>query len=147
MLISQMINDVLEQVYQKCHIHNIWIADTDHLEGLTEENEEATVPPIHRSWQSPFIGQSVEKAFEFLATVPLEKSLNRTYIVVWNQALYEQERWVVICRIDEEGEITSIPCAAYMCMTFIDSGTEHLWPEYLEEWRKYGKPIFRSQDT
>ena len=137
-----MINEVLEQVYRKCHIHNIWLADTVSLDDLTEEDEEATVPPIDSSWRSPFVGQSVEEAFEFLATVPLDKSLNRTFVIGWDQALYEQKRWVMIYRIDANGGITSIPCVAHMCMTFIDSGTEYRWPEYLEEWRKYGKPIF-----
>ena len=137
-----MINKLLEQVYEKCHIHKIWLADTNFLGDLTEEDEEATVPPIDESWQPPFVGQSVEKAFHFLSTLPLDKSLNRTFIIVWDQSLYEQKRWAVIYRIDENGEITSIPCAAQMCMTFIDSGTECRWPEYLEEWRKDGKPIF-----
>lgn len=127
---------------RKYHIHNIWAADTNSLEDLTEEDEEATVPPIEESWQSPFAGQSVKNAFEPLALVPLDKSLNRTFIIVLNQALYEQKKWVVIYRIDEGGEITSILCVAHMCMTFIDSETEHHWPEYLEEWRRYGKPIF-----
>lgn len=137
-----MINEVLEQVYKKCHIHNIWLAHLDSLGDLTEEDEEATVPPIEESWQSSFVGQSFEDAFKCLATTPLEKSLNREFIIVWNQALYERRNWVVICRLDENGEITSIPCVAHMCMTFIDSGTEHRWPEYLEEWRNSGKPIF-----
>jgi len=137
-----MINEVLKEVYKNCHIHNIWLADPDSLEGLLEEDEEATVPPIDESWQSPFLGLTIEQAFEFVGKAPLEKSLNRELIIVWDQALYEQKRWVVICRIDGGGEITSIPYLAHMCMVFIDSGTEHLWSEYLEEWQKHGKPIF-----
>jgi hypothetical protein len=137
-----MINEVLEQVHKRCHIHDIWLADTVIPEGLTDEDDEATVPPIDESWQSPFVGQPVDRAFEFLATMSPEKSLNRTFIIVWNKALYERKNWVVIYRIDENGEITCIPCAAHMCMVFVDSYTWHLWPEYLEEWYKDGKPIF-----
>jgi hypothetical protein len=50
------------------------------------------VPPVDESWQTPFVGQSVEEAFRLLATVPLEKSLNRTFIVVLNKALYNREK-------------------------------------------------------
>lgn len=137
-----MINEVLEQVHKKCHIHNIWLAETILPEGLTDEDDEATVPPIDESWQSPFVGQPVEEAFKFLSMTSIEKSLNRTFIVVWNKALYERQKWVVIYRIDENGEITSVPCAAHMCMVFIDSNTWHHWPEYLVDWREEGKPIF-----
>jgi hypothetical protein len=112
---------------------------------VADEDRIGTIAPIDESWQSPFGGKSVEDAFEYLATVSLELSLNRTYIMVLNKALYEQEDWLVIYCIDEDGEITSIPCDTQMCMVHIDSYSWHHWPQYLEEWREEGKPVFRSR--
>jgi hypothetical protein len=137
-----MINEVLARTSDKTRADNVWLADS--IESLIEEDEVATMPPVDESWQSPFAGQPVEKAFEYLATVSLEKSLNRAHIVVLNKALYEQKDWLAIYQIDENGEITSVPCATRLCMVFIDSYTLHLWPEYLEEWRRDGKPIFQD---
>ncbi|KAH0037938.1 hypothetical protein KCU78_g1578, partial [Aureobasidium melanogenum] len=105
--ILQMINGLLEQVNKESQIYNIWLAETAIPDGLTEEDGEATVPPIDGNWQSAFVGDTVEQAFEFLTKIPLEKSLNRTYIIVLDKNLYEQKNWVVLYRIDEEGEITS----------------------------------------
>lgn len=116
-----MIDNLLEQVNAKLRIDNVWLADTTIPDGLTEEDGEATIPPIDASWQSSFVGKSVEEAFEFLATIPLDKSLNRTYIIVLDRKLYEQKKWGLLYRIDEEGEITCVPCAAHMCMVYIDS--------------------------
>jgi hypothetical protein len=43
------------------------------------EDEVATMPPVDESWRPPFAGQPVEKTFEYLATVSLEKSLRSAY--------------------------------------------------------------------
>jgi hypothetical protein len=137
-----MINGFLEQVNKESQVHNIWLADSSIPDGLTDEDGEATVPPIDAKWQSAFFGNTVEQAFEFLATVPIQKSLNRTYIIVLDGALYEQKNWVVLHRIDEEGEITSVPCAAHMCMVYLDSYTWDRWPDHLNAWRKHCRPIF-----
>jgi hypothetical protein len=138
-----MINDVLIQVNERTKAYNVWLADS--VVSLTEEDQVATEVPIDESWQSPFAGYSVEEAFKYLATVSVENSLNRTYIIVLNKALYEQKNWVVIYRIDENGEITSIPCVAQMAMVHIDSYSWHIWPECLEQWHKHGWPIFSSK--
>jgi hypothetical protein len=138
-----MINDFLEKVNEQIEVYDLWPADS--IESFPEEGDLATEPPVDESWQSPFAGHSVEEAFKYLATVDLEKSLNRTYIVVLHKALYEQKDWVMIYRIDENGEITSIPCVAQMAMIHIDSYSWHIWPECLEQWHKHGWPIFSSK--
>jgi hypothetical protein len=127
-----MIDEVLELVYRELEVHEIWLADTELPEGLTEEDGEATVPPINQTWHSPFAGQPIEEAFRFLALVPLEKSLNRTSLIVLDRALYDREKWIVLYRIDERGEITSAPCTAHMCMVYVDSYNWHMWPPHLE---------------
>lgn len=121
---------------------DVELADTILPDGLTEDDGEATVPPVDESWQSPFVGQSVDEAFRFLATVSPEKSLNRTFIVVLNKALFDQKKWLILYRINERGEITSAPCAAHMTMVYINSYNWHIWPELLDKWRKHGKPVF-----
>jgi hypothetical protein len=135
-----MINEVLQRLNDDTGAQNVWLADS--LESSTKEDWLGTQPPIDESWQSPFAGQSVERAFEYLATVSREISLNRTYIMVLDKTLYKQKDWLAIYQIDENGEITSIPCTAHDCMLFIDPYSWHLWPEYLEQWREDGEPIF-----
>ncbi|THW18049.1 hypothetical protein D6D23_05258, partial [Aureobasidium pullulans] len=76
-----MINGLLEQVNKDLQVYNIWLADTAIPDGLTEEDGEATIPPMN----------TVEEVFTFLATVPLGRSLNRTYIIVMTRNLYEQK--------------------------------------------------------
>jgi hypothetical protein len=138
-----MVNEVLELVYKEIEFHEIWVADTILPEGLTDEDDEATIPPVDQTWHSPFVGQPIEEAFRCLASIPLDKSLNRTFLIVLDKALYDREKWVVLYRIDERGEITSAPCAADMVMVYVDSYNWHLWPDILESWRKHGDPIFK----
>jgi hypothetical protein len=137
-----MINEVLVKTIKDTGADDVWLADTIESLIVADEDRDGTKAPINELWQSPFSGKSVEEAFKYLATVSLELSLNRTYIMVLNKALYEQKDWLVIYRIDEDGEITSIPCDTQMCMVHIDSYSWHHWPEYLEEWREEGKPVF-----
>lgn len=136
-----MINDYLRRVIEHSNIYNLWLADLN-PQNLTEDDEDATIPPIDPTWQSPFVGNTIEDAFGFLATIPLNMALTREYLVVLDKAIYEQKDWIVIYRIDDQGEITSIPCMAKMTLTYLNSYLWHRWPDYLEEWRKEGKPIF-----
>jgi hypothetical protein len=136
----QMINEVLEKVYKELGVYHLWLADNK-AESLPEEPDLATVPPIAEDWQSAFAGQTIEQAFEFLSTLPThaEVSINRTYIVVLDKHLYRTRDWVIVCKIDSEGIITTVPCAASNSILHIDSYSWHLWPEYVERWRREGK--------
>lgn len=44
-----MINGLLEQVNKDLQVYNIWLADTAIPDGLTEEDGEATIPPMNVS--------------------------------------------------------------------------------------------------
>jgi hypothetical protein len=136
-----VINDYLNKVIQHSNVYNLWVAGTTQ-EGLTDEDDDATIPPMDPTWLSPFVEKSVEHAFAYLATLPLNLSVNREYLVVLNKMLYQQKGWIIIYRIDEKGVITCIPCTAHMTPTYLNSYLWHRWPAYLEEWRKQGKPIF-----
>ncbi|KAG9614766.1 hypothetical protein KCU86_g258, partial [Aureobasidium melanogenum] len=130
--ILQMINGLLEQVNKESQIYNIWLAETAIPDGLTEEDGEATVPPIDGNWQSAFVGDTVEQAFEFLTKIPLEKSLNRTYIIVLDKNLYEQKNWVVLYRIDEEEDMNSTlinPSSVVISFATVSSETAEQVPD------------------
>jgi hypothetical protein len=86
-----MVNEVLESVYKEMKTYEIWLADTTLPEGLTDEDAEATIPPIDQTWHSPFVGQPIEEAFKSLASIPLEKSLNREFLIVLDKALYDRK--------------------------------------------------------
>ncbi|KAG9949376.1 hypothetical protein KCU85_g4316, partial [Aureobasidium melanogenum] len=117
---TNMINDYLQRVIKHSNVYNLWLADMD-PQNLTEDDEDATIPQVNLTWQSPFVGKTSEEAFEYLATIPLKMALNREYLVVLDKALYKQKDWVIIYRIDEEGEITCIPCTAHMTLVYINS--------------------------
>lgn len=139
-----MINEVLEKVYDESGVYHLWLAD-DNPESLPVDHDCATVPPISLNWQSRFAGQSIEQAFEFLSTLPVDTdvSINRTYIVVLDTELYKTRDWVIVCKIDEHGTITTVPCAAKNPILHIDSYSWHLRPQYLDRWRIEGRPFLR----
>jgi hypothetical protein len=136
----QMINEVLEKVYEESGVYHLWAADNK-AESFPKEPDLATVPPIAEDWQSAFAGQTIEQAFEFLSTLPIDVkvSVNRTYIVLLDKHLYRTRGWVIVCKIDKEGTITTVPCAASNPILHIDSYSWHLWPEDVDTWRREGK--------
>lgn len=139
-----MVNDVLRKVYDESGIYHLWLAD-DNPESYPDDYDCATVPPISSTWQSSFAGKTIEQAFEFLSTLPIDAdvSINRTYIVVLDTHLYKTRDWVVVCKIDDNGTITTAPCAAKNPILHIDSLSWHLWPQYLERWRSEARPFLR----
>jgi hypothetical protein len=134
-----MINEVLERVYEESGVYHFWLAD-NRMESLPKESDLASVPPIEQNWQSAFAGQTIEQAFEFILTLPTdaEISIDNTYIVVLDTHLYRTKDWVMVCKIDKEGIITTAPCAASSPILHIHSYTGHLWPEYIDRWRREG---------
>ncbi|CAD0098209.1 unnamed protein product [Aureobasidium mustum] len=136
-----MIGEYLDKVIKHSNVYNLWVAGTSQ-EGLTDEDEDATIPPMHPTWKSTFVGKPVEDAFAHLATLPLDLSVNRVYLVVLDDILYREKGWIIIYNIDEKGVITCVPCTAHMTLTYINSYMWHNWHRYLEEWRKQGRPVF-----
>ena len=142
-----MINEVLEKVHEEHGIYHLWLAE-DTLRSYPTDLDEATVPPVSSNWRSPFAGKTIEDAFTFMSCIPADPdgsddTMNKTYIVVLDRDLYESRGWVVVCKIDEEGTITTAPCAARNAMLHINSLSWYLWPNYLERWRNEGKPFLR----
>ncbi|THZ20561.1 hypothetical protein D6C91_04701 [Aureobasidium pullulans] len=139
-----MINEFLEKTHEEHGIYHLWLAE-DTLRSYPTDLDEATVPPVSSNWRSPFAGKTIEEAFTFMSCIPtdFDVTMNRTYIVVLDRDLYESRGWVVVCKIDEEGTITTAPCAARNAMLHINSLSWHLWPNYLERWRNEGKPFLR----
>lgn len=135
-----MVNEVLDKVAEEQGDNLLWLAE-DKFENLPKENCTTTKPPIPSTWRSPFIGKTIEDAFEYLSTIPLDKSLGRDYIAVLNKRLYERKGWLVLYKIDTDGEITSIPCAAELSLTQMASYAQDNWPVHLKDWREKGQPV------
>jgi hypothetical protein len=135
----QVINEVLKRVYEESGVYHLWHAD-DTAESLPDEPDLASVPPIAQNWQSAFAGKTIEQAFEFISNLPTdgEISIDRTYIVVLDTHLYRTKDWVMVCKIDREGIITTAPCAASSPILHIHSYSGHLWLEYFDRWRREG---------
>lgn len=134
----------MQKVYSESEVYHLWLADNS-LGSFPDDFDVATVPSVSPAWRSPSVGKTIEEAFEFLSTLPndAEVTMNRTYIVALDKHLYNTRNWVIVCKIDEEGTITTAPCVAQNPILHIDSLSWHLWPQYLERWRKEGKPFLR----
>ncbi|GAB7353008.1 hypothetical protein MBLNU459_g3567t1 [Dothideomycetes sp. NU459] len=146
---NEMIDEVLKKNEEEVQDYQLWLAD-ESLEGLLADSfdERATEPPIPSTWRSPLIGKTIEAAFEFMATIPLNRSLIREYIAVLDKHLYEKKGWVVLHRIDEMGEINSIPCEAGLAMLQMGStgySSPDGWPSALKNWREYGQPLMGDE--
>lgn len=123
-----MINEVLKKVAEEEHDHLLWLAN-DSLANLPtiEGGGTTTELPIPSSWRSPFSGKTVEAAFEYLASIPLAYSGIRGYIAVLDKCLYEQSGWLVLYKIDECGEIISVPCTVGVAMVQIGLCDRDVW--------------------
>lgn len=139
-----MINEVLEKNEKESDVYHLWLADTSGSYPR-EHDDDATIPPITSSWQSSFAGKTVEQAFEFLATIPLDISIDRRTLVVLHKHLYESKDWVVVYEIDEQGEITSIPCATEYTVMYLDSYQWLDWDVNLAQWREDGCPLYKNK--
>jgi hypothetical protein len=123
----QMINEVLEKVYEESGVYHLWLADNK-AKSFPKELDLDTVLPIAEDWQSAFAGQTIEQAFDFLSTLPAdaEVSTNRTYIVVLDKHPYRTRDKVTVCKIDKKSTITMVPCAASNPILHIDFYSWHL---------------------
>ncbi|THY33938.1 hypothetical protein D6C99_10388 [Aureobasidium pullulans] len=141
----EIINEVLEKVYEESGVYHLWIAD-DTPGRFSSDHDEATVPPVSPEWQSPFAVLTIQGAFEFISSLPTDTqvTMNGTYIVVLNKNLYLTKDWIMVCKIDEEGTITTAPSAAKNPVLYFDSLSWYLWPKYLERWLIEGKPFLRQ---
>lgn len=120
-----------------------WLAEETFGVFSDENSDDLTILPISASRLSPFVGKTFEDAFKFLATVPLDKRLGRQFIAVLDNRLYRERDWLVIYRIDEQGEITSIPCKAELTCMQLQSSANHNWLTLINDWQRTGKPIIR----
>ncbi|CAD0097356.1 unnamed protein product [Aureobasidium mustum] len=125
----------------------LWLAENN-LEALPQHDADGSAKPrISTDRVSSFIGKTVEDAFRFIATVPLENLVDRQFIAVLDHRLYKEKDWLVIYRIDAEGEITSIPCKAeFICMQ-LHGYQNHNWPTFMDDWLRKGKPVFHPDQA
>ncbi|KAG9692016.1 hypothetical protein KCU95_g7616, partial [Aureobasidium melanogenum] len=120
-----------------------WLAEENFEALLPDDTDELIKPTIPADWVSRFAGKTVEDAFRFIATLHLEARLDRQFIAVLDIRLYKEKDWLVIYRVDEQGEITSIPCKAELTCMQMRSYGNHNWPTFMDDWQRTGKPILR----
>lgn len=157
----EIINDVLEgSAKEMSDVHYYWLADD--YSTLPQKQEdgaeiEGTVPPLPRTWLSPFLGSSVEAAFEYVKNAPGEL-LNRKHIVVLDKRLFEERRMLRAYRMEgpepdfavelglnvNPGDITEVGGQAHTTILglFYDRGTG-IWGFNVKDWKYEELPFDR----
>jgi hypothetical protein len=154
----EMIEDVLEGTAREMSdVYYYWLADDYSTLPQKREDEElaGTVLPLPRTWHSPFLGSTVEAAFEYVKNAP-GKLLNRKHIVVLDRKLFEERQLLRIYRMEgaepgfavepgldvKPGDITEVGGEAHTTILglFYDRGTG-IWGFDVKDWKSEGLPI------
>ncbi|THX28584.1 hypothetical protein D6C90_08616 [Aureobasidium pullulans] len=120
---------------------NYWLADYTHN---IAETASLVLPP---TWTPPFLGQSIELAFAFLADIPEDIMLDREHIAVLDKHFLEENGWVLIYHLDGEGVITCVPCVLELCNMLPGNVNFHegTWKMNLEDWKDRGNVMFGGE--
>ncbi|KXS95496.1 hypothetical protein AC578_8802 [Pseudocercospora eumusae] len=115
----------------------LWLADSyDKLPEIDEEQRTVgTVPPVDASWQSPFIGKTIQEAAEFVQNAP--KPLCKVFFAVLEKGRYEKDNKVTICKI-VHGEVQAIPCTTEDVTNHLLGHDRDTWEESFRRWREEG---------
>jgi hypothetical protein len=156
----EMIEDILEgNAKEMSDGYYFWLADD--YSTLPREQEDGeidgTVPPLPRTWRSPFLGSTVEAAFGYVKNAP-GKLLNRKHIVVLDRKLFEDRRMLRVYRMEgaepdfavelgldvKPGDITEVGGEAHTTILglFYDRGTGG-WGFNVKDWQDEGLPFDR----
>lgn len=154
----EMIEDILKGTAKEMsYIYYYWLADDYSTLPQEQENGqiEGTIPPLPRTWRSPFLGATVEQAFEYVKDAPGEL-LNRKHIVVLDKQLFEERRMLRVFRMEgaepdfavelgldvKPGDITEVGGEAHTTILglFYDRGTGD-WGFNVKEWKDEGVPF------
>ncbi|THY76284.1 hypothetical protein D6C86_05494 [Aureobasidium pullulans] len=120
---------------------NYWLAD--HTHNVAEASS-LVLPP---TWTPPFLGQSIEQAFAFLADIPEDIILNREYIAVLDKHFLEENGWVLLYHLDGEGVITCVPCVLELCNMLPGNVNFHegTWKTSWVGWKDRGNVMFGGE--
>ncbi|CAD0083383.1 unnamed protein product, partial [Aureobasidium vineae] len=90
----EIIEDVLEGSANGERKYFYWLADSDYPTVPKQicGPVDGTRAPSPRTWQSPFVGSTIEAAFEHVKNAP-GKLLNKSHIVVLDKPLYEDKKY------------------------------------------------------
>lgn len=108
-----------------------WLAEQTFQALFHVAAEGPAKPPIPSGWKSSSIGKTVEDVPMYIATSPIDKRLDKQIIAVLDGRLFKKEDWLVIHRIDEQGEISSNPCKAQSTSNWLHGYQDHNWPMYV----------------
>lgn len=151
-----MIEDIVEGTAREMSdCYHYWLADDYSTLPQEQEDEteiEGTVPPLPRTWRSPFLGSTVEAAFEYIKNAP-GQLLNRKHIVVLDKMLFEERRMLRVYRKEgaephfavelgldvKPGDITEVGGKAHTTILglFYDRGTG-IWGFNVKDWKSRG---------
>jgi hypothetical protein len=153
-----VIEDILEETAREMSdVYYYWLADDYSTLPQKREDEElaGTVPPLTQTWRSPFLGSTVEAAFEYVKNAP-GKLLNRKHIVFLDKKLFEDRRMLRVYRMEgaepdfavelgldvKPGDITEVGGEAHTTILglFYDRGTGD-WGFNVKDWKDEGLPI------
>lgn len=115
-----------------------WLA-TKQYDDAPQKNpdhgSQGTKPPVAESFISPFVGESVENAAQFLKEAPDTVDLERCFFAILDDRT-EKDGSVVMCRVgDMEGKGDKVECIRVVAkhsalyLAGMESGT---WEEFLD---------------
>jgi hypothetical protein len=116
----------------------LWLADKyenlpDYANGLSLEG---TATPIDPEWQSPFIGQTIDEAMDFIRNAPKPpKPLCKVFCAVLQHGELAQDTVLFICRRVGE-ELQMIPCGLSEAGTFFAKFERDKWDESYRRWEE-----------
>ena len=154
----EMIDDVLEGTAKEMSdCYHYWLAADYSTLPQEQDGEEieGTVPPLPCTWRSPFLGSTVEAAFEYVKNAS-GKLLNRKHIVVLDRKLFEERRMLRVHRMEgadpdfavelgldiKPGDIAEVGGEAHTTILglFYDRGTG-IWGFKVKDWQDEGLPF------
>jgi hypothetical protein len=119
----------------------LWLADKyenlpDYADSLSAEG---TATPVDPDWKSPFIGQTIHEAVDFIRNAPKPpKPLCKVFCAVLQKDRFEKDGVMLICRRVGEEEVQVIPCAASEAGSFFAGFERDEWEESYRRWQEEG---------
>lgn len=153
----EYIEDILEQNGQCLGCYDIWLpGDYSTLPLPAPYDHQDTCPPVPPNYRSPFIGATIEQAFDHVLYAP-EGRVNKKHIIVLEKKLFEEKQWVRIYRKEsndpefvvrnlQPGNITDLPGNAYNVSELLGGYDRDNWDQYIEDWEYFGFLVTRGDE-
>lgn len=102
---EQYVNESLKRAYEGSYQAgwSLWVANDSYANIPMEHNNSGTEPPLDSTYNSPWLGKSVEDCAKWLQDTPQETALNKNHFTVLNE-YSKADDTVLVCRISIDPE-------------------------------------------